>query len=314
MVSSPRNSVLTFPAFFQPAELADTGPHNNNNTTIYNTICDPPLLVYFFCFFIYSTPSKVCGAYHLGFPYCSRTIAPQVVCRHYRSVACALVMPAGGSGGHILASIVTAVYNTCYSAHGSVSNRPLRHVSCVTSTTLRCHCARCNASSCSQWPCVYLLFLRLLTSNFLFCYCCFCFCFCFVCHHHTPLVRPLERLWPSKQEQYKRERLDLLFKHVQRIDPDIICLQEVTVMWWSAYYRRYGVLCMCVTCVCVCVCAAQCPPPPHTHLPRVASNPMYVLTEAPTPYAVPNPLYIAFTSLCYLKIHREEPRGHRLHA
>lgn len=170
MVSSPRNSVLTFPAFFQPAELADTGPHNNNTTTIYNTIYDPPLLViilYWFFVFLYIQPSKVCGAYHLGFPHCSRAIAPQVVCRHYRSVACALVMPAGGSGGHILASIVTAVYNTCYSAHGSVSNRPLRHVSCVTSTTLRCHCERCNACSCSQWPCVYLLFLRLLTSNFL---------------------------------------------------------------------------------------------------------------------------------------------------
>ena len=50
-VSSPRNSVLTFPAFFQPAELADTGPHNNNNTTIYNTIYDPPLLVIFFILF-----------------------------------------------------------------------------------------------------------------------------------------------------------------------------------------------------------------------------------------------------------------------
>ena len=45
-------------------------------------------------------------------------------------------------------------------------------------------------------------------------------------------------VWPAKQEQYKKERLGLLCEHVQSINPDIICLQEVTMMWYSNYYRK----------------------------------------------------------------------------
>jgi endonuclease/exonuclease/phosphatase family metal-dependent hydrolase len=43
---------------------------------------------------------------------------------------------------------------------------------------------------------------------------------------------------PSLQEQYKSERLHLLFSHVKRINPDAVALQEVTLLWWSTWYKR----------------------------------------------------------------------------